>query len=187
MGLGTDEIQITGADADELAALRARGVDHGGSAIAPFVDREGGWPLRCCLTDSLPGDVVAIVAWCPFPWRGPYAEVGPVAIHADDCLGVVTDGVPHQFLPRRQLLRPYGHDRRIAYEDISIVEGDGSLPRVLADVVTRARIDFVLVRNVLAGCYSFTARALRSPSQTAALAGGQAASRHSGTHVADGP
>jgi len=146
MGLGTDEIQITGADADELAALRARGVDHGGSAIAPFVDREGGWPLRCCLTDSLPGDVVAIVAWCPFPWRGPYAEVGPVAIHADDCLGVVTDGVPHQFLPRRQLLRPYGHDRRIAYEDISIVEGDGSLPRVLADVVTRARIDFVLAQ-----------------------------------------
>jgi len=62
-----------------------------------------------------------------------------------------------RFLRRRQLLRPYGHDRSIAYEDVTIVEGDGSLPRVLADVLTRDHIDFVLVRNVLAGCYSFTA------------------------------
>jgi hypothetical protein len=166
MSLGTDEIQITGADANELTALRAGGVDHGGNPITPFVDREGGWPLRCCLTDSNPGDLVAIVAWCPFPWRGPYAEIGPVAIHANDCPGVATDGVPHQFLIRRQLLRPYGHDRSIAYEDVSIVEGDGSLPQVLADVLTRDYIDFVLVRNVLAGCYSFTARARRSPSRT---------------------
>jgi hypothetical protein len=166
MSLGTDEVLITGADADELTALRACGVDHGGNSITPLVDREGGWPLRCCLTDSKPGDVVAIVAWCPFPWRGPYAEVGPIAIHADHCPGVATDGVPHQFLLRRQLLRPYRRDRSIAYEDVSIVEGDGSLPQVLADVLTRAHIDFVLVRNVLAGCYSFTARAPRSPSGT---------------------
>jgi Protein of unknown function (DUF1203) len=164
VSLGTDEIQITGADADELTALRACGVDHGGNSVKPFVDRDGGWPLRCCLTDSIPGDVVAIVAWCPFPWRGPYAEVGPIVIHAHDCAGVAGDGVPHQFLHRRQLVRPYGHDHRIAYEDVSIVEGDGSLPQVLADVLNRDHIDFVLVRNVLAGCYSFTATARRTPS-----------------------
>jgi Protein of unknown function (DUF1203) len=99
----------------------------------------------------------------PFPWRGPYAEAGPVVIHGDHCPGVATDGVPQQFLHRRQLVRPYGQDRRIAYEDVSIVEGDGSLPEVLADVLNRDHIDFVLVRNVLAGCYSFTARARRSP------------------------
>ena len=164
MSLGTDDIQITGADADELATLRTRGVDHGGNTVRPFVDRDGGWPLRCCLTDSIAGDVVAIVAWCPFPWRGPYAEVGPIVIHAQDCPGVTGDGVPHQFLHRRQLVRPYGHDRRIAYEDVSIVEGDGSLSDVLAETLNREHIAFVLVRNVLAGCYSFTATARRTRS-----------------------
>jgi hypothetical protein len=55
-------------------------------------------------------------------------------------------------------VRPYGRDRRIAYDDVAIVEPDGSLPVVLSDVLARESVDFVLVRNVKAGCYGFTAR-----------------------------
>jgi hypothetical protein len=61
-------------------------------------------------------------------------------------------------LARRQLVRPYGRDRRIAYDRVVIVEPDASLPSVLAGVLADDGIDFALVRNVLAGCYSFTAR-----------------------------
>ena len=165
-------IEICGADPARLADLRRTGVDHGGNAVEPFVDRDGGWPLRCCLTDSLPGDVLAIVAWGPFEWRGPYAETGPIVVHADPCGGVAGDGVPPQFLTRRQLVRPYGTDRRIAYDDIVIVEPDGSLPDVLADVLSRDGIEVALVRNVLAGCYSFTARRRVPPSWSTSSASG---------------
>jgi hypothetical protein len=153
-----DDVEIRGADPAALAELRSSGVDHGGNPVEPFVDHEGGWPLRCCLQDSQPGDEVAIVAWSPFPWRGAFAEIGPVVVHTSDCGGPPSTGVPPQFLARPQVVRPYGRDRRIAYDDVVIVEPDGSLPAVLSDVLARESVDFVLVRNVKAGCYSFTAR-----------------------------
>lgn len=151
-------LDILGLDPAQLVELRASGIDHGGNQVEPFVDDRGGWSLRCCLRDSAPGDGLAVVAWSPFPWPGPYAEVGPIVIHTDDCGGPSAEGVPPQFLGRRQLVRPYGHDRRIAYDDITIVEADGTLPDVLRRVLERDWIDFALVRNVNAGCYSFTAR-----------------------------
>ena len=154
----TPTIRIDAIDPTELAALRASGVDHGGNPVEAFTDDEGGWPLRCCLTDSRPGDELAIVAWSPFPWRGPYAEVGPIVVHARDCGGAADGGVPAQFLTRRQHVRPYGHDRRIAYDLTGVVDGDGSLPDRLAALLARDEVDFVHVRNVGAGCYSFTAR-----------------------------
>jgi len=153
-----DHVEVISANPSQLAALRSTGTDHGGNPVEIFVDRDGGWPLRCCLTDSQIGDRIAIVAWSPFPWSGPYAEVGPIVIHAADCGGRQTKSVPAQFLNRRQLLRPYGHDERIAYDDIVIVEGDGSLPDALATLLSHDHIDFVLARNVQSGCWSFTAQ-----------------------------
>jgi hypothetical protein len=154
----TTAIRIEGLDPEALDELRSSGVDHQGNVVEPFVDSDGGWPLRCCLADSRPGDEIAIVAWSPFPWHGPYAEVGPIVIHAHDCSGSLGDAVPEQFLARQQLVRPYGHDRHIAYEHTVIVEPDHSLPQVLAGLLARDDIDFVHVRNVKSGCYSFTAR-----------------------------
>jgi hypothetical protein len=151
-------IEILGTDPEQLRQLRSSGIDHNGDPVETFTDSEGGWPLRCCLTDSAPGDELAIVAWSPFPWRGPFAETGPIVIHAGECGGTCATGVPAPFLARRQLVRPYGRDRRIAYDRVVIVEPDASLPSVLAGVLADDGIDFALVRNVLAGCYSFTAR-----------------------------
>jgi hypothetical protein len=154
----TTTLRIEAIDPEQLRSLRTSGVDHGGNPVEPFVDHDGGWPLRCCLADSVPGDEIAIVAWSPFPWRGAYAETGPIVVHAHECGGYRGAGVPAQFLTRRQHLRPYGHDHRIAYEHTAVVEGDGSLPDRLADLVARGDVDFVHVRNTSAGCYSFTAR-----------------------------
>jgi Protein of unknown function (DUF1203) len=158
------EIEVIGAEPVALAELRATGVDHAGNPVVPFVDREGGWPLRCCLTDSARGDELAIVAWSPFPWRGAYAEIGPIVVHAGDCGGTLGNQVPAQFLARAQVVRPYGTDHRIAYDKALLVEADGSLPAKLGDVLADGEIEFVHVRNVLSGCYSFTARRAACPS-----------------------
>lgn len=153
-----EAVEIFGADANRLDELRSTRRDHLGNLVQSFIDENGGWPLRCCLADSEAGDELAIVAWSPFPWSGAYAEVGPIVIHSRDCAGRSGNGVPTQFLSRRQLVRPYGRDRRIAYDRIVIVEADGSLPAVLADLLTDGHIEFAHVRNVLSGCYSFTAQ-----------------------------
>lgn len=140
-----------------LAAMRAAGVDHGGNPIEVIVDADGGWPLRCCLRDSRVGEEVAIVAWRPFEWSGAYAEMGPVVIHADECEGYDAGTVPPQFESRRQLIRPYTADHRIAYDHIRIVEEDESLADAIDGVLAQPEVHSALVRNVLAGCLSFAA------------------------------
>ena len=64
------ELRFTGLDPIVVRDTLAAGVDHAGNPIEPFVDEAGGWPLRCCLGDSEPGDEIAIVAWSPFGWTG---------------------------------------------------------------------------------------------------------------------
>ncbi len=149
----------SGIDPTELRAALDRGVDHGGNPIEPFVDDDGGWPLRCCLADSAPGDEIAIIAWSPFPWTGAYAERGPIVVHAGECAGShPTAELPTGFAERAMTLRPYGHDQRIAYHRVVHVGADESIEDAVAAVLTEADVDFVHGRNVTGGCYAFTAR-----------------------------
>lgn len=148
---------FSGIDVAELARVLASGTDHGGNPIEPFVDADGGWPLRCCLADSKPGDRIAIIAWAPMPWSGPYAEVGPVVAHADGCAGrTPTDRLPAEMDGRNMVLRPYGHDRRIAYHLVRQVVDGEPLSDHVADLLARDDVDFVHGRNVSGGCYAFT-------------------------------
>lgn len=153
-------IRYTGVATDELAEVLRSGVDHGGNPIEPFVDDVGGSgrPLRCCLTDSQVGDRIALIAWSPFPWQGPYAEVGPIFVHANPCDGAVTeDALPADLDDRAMVLRPYGHDRKIAYHRVQHLPVGGSLMAELAALLAEDDVDFVHGRNVTGGCFSFQA------------------------------
>ncbi len=157
-------IEIIGIEPRALADALATGVDHGGNPIEPFADPAGGWPLRCCLGDSRPGDEIAIIAWSPFPWRGPYAETGPVVVHARGCPGAeTTDRLPDRLDLAPMTLRPYGIDRRIAYDRVRHVPAGGSLMRHVRELLDDPDVELVHGRNVTGGCYSFQARLARRP------------------------
>ena len=152
-------VTYEGIDAAEYRRVIAAGVDHGGNDIVPFVDERGGWPLRCCLTDSAAGDGLAIIAWSPFPWQGAYTETGPIVVHANGCAGLApTTGLPRGFDAREITLRPYTPDRGIAYHRVQHVEpGDGLAARI-DELLDHDDVDFVHARNRTGGCYAFTAR-----------------------------
>lgn len=150
-------LHVTGIDTDDLAAAIAAGQDHAGNPIEPFIDDDGGWPLRCCLSDSQPGDEIAIIAWSPFPWKGAYAETGPVVVHTTRCPGAAAPALPQDFDARAMVLRPYGHDQRIAYHRVRHVQAGASLSAELQELLAEADVDFVHGRNVTGGCYAFTA------------------------------
>src|SRR3954452_24007357 len=57
--------------------------DHGNPLVAQTA--ETGLPLRCCLRLSTAGERVALISYQPSAVGGPYAEVGPVFIHVEDC------------------------------------------------------------------------------------------------------
>jgi Protein of unknown function (DUF1203) len=151
-------VRIVGLRQPALNVLWSTRHDHAGNAVESFTDEAGGWPLRCCLRDSRPGEELAVVAWSPFSWRGPYAEIGPVVLHFSPCDGPDReDEVPSQFRPRQQILRPYDHAQTIAYTHTRLVESGDDLEKAITELLAIGDIAFVQARNVLAGCYSFTA------------------------------
>lgn len=148
---------VRGTDPAQLEALRCNGIDHHGLPVEAFVDTAGDWPLRCCLDDSRPGELLAIVGWSPFPWNGAYRMSGPVVIHAERCPTRPTGVLPTAFEDRRQILRCYGRDHRQIYDLAVLVEPGDGLAAALDRIFDDPRVDLVQSFNVLAGCWSFSA------------------------------
>ena len=148
--------RVAALPAAELQRIRERGVDDFGNAVEPFTTTEAGAPLRCCLRDAEAGERIALIAYRPSPVPGPYAEVGPVFVHAEACEGYADeDRYPQGFRSRNQLLRAY--DERGRQVENVIVDG-AAAERGITALLERPDVAFLHSRNVLAGCYMFTVR-----------------------------
>lgn len=155
----SSDLAIRGIDLDELAVRLAEGIDCLGNPIDVFTDHDGGWPLRCCLDRSRPGDTIAIIAWSPFAWHGPYRETGPIVVHAADCAGAPSAEVLPEMIERGPMtLRPYGRDQMIAYAAVRHVPAGEALRPHVEELLCDEDIDFVHGRNVTGGCWAFEAR-----------------------------
>jgi Protein of unknown function (DUF1203) len=150
--------EIRALPQDRVDAIRGAGVDEFGNKVEVTTVSEGGAPLRCCLREATPGERVALIAWCPFGQPGPYAEVGPVFIHADRCAGYPDGGgYPLGYRDRPQIFRSYGHDGRIV--DAEIVGGaEAETDEAIGRLLARPEVAFVHSRNVTYGCYMFEIR-----------------------------
>ncbi|MEV5478338.1 MULTISPECIES: DUF1203 domain-containing protein [unclassified Streptomyces] len=134
--------------------------DDAGRPMDPFVDEEGGAPLRCCLRRSTPGERIALVSYAPLRrWAGEtgvdpgaYDEQGPVFLHADPCEGPDLDGYP--FTGAHRTVRRYGRDGRILGG--RLVE-DGVGPAV-EEAFADPDVALVHVRAVEYGCFLYEVR-----------------------------
>jgi len=148
-----------GIQPTDLREVLASGVDQGGNPIQPFIDADGGWPMRCCLADSLPGDEVAIIAWSPFRWQGPYRETGPIVVHTNGCSSAwQAAALPEEFDQRPMILRPYGAEHSILYELVSPISAGSGLNAAVGALLERPEVAEVYGRNVRGGCFAFVAR-----------------------------
>jgi hypothetical protein len=141
---------------DYLDRIRAAGQDDFGNPIEITIDEDGGSPLRCCLQPAAPGTRIALIAYCPSARPGPYAETGPVFIHADACPGYATPGqYPEGYRTWRPMIfRPYHDDGRMAYPALAKVradEAEEAIARIFAD----PSIEVIHARNIYAGCFMF--------------------------------
>lgn len=149
----TTSLRVSALPAADLDRIRAAGVDDFGNELVITVTQDqGGMPLRCCLREATVGEQVALLAWRPAGVPGPYAEVGPVFVHAQSCPGWTGDGYPEGLRHRQQLLRAY--DGQGCAVDNEIVEG-ADAETALSRLLDRADVAYVHSRNVLAGCYLF--------------------------------
>ncbi len=111
-------------------------------------------PCRHCLTDIKAGEPYLILAHRPFPTAQPYAEQGPIFLHAESCQRHPdSEAAPRMFLEREAyLIRGYGADDRIVYGTGKIVA-----PAVMAEAARKAfgdpRVSYVHVRSASNNCY----------------------------------
>ena len=152
--------RVAALPAGELERIRARGVDDFGNALEPETVTAGGAPLRCCLRDAEPGERIVLIAYRPATIAGPYAEVGPVFVHAQACGGYADeDRYPEGFRARNQLLRAY--DERGRQVENVVVDGPAA-DRAITDLLGRPDVAYLHSRNVLAGCYMFAVHPLEA-------------------------
>jgi Protein of unknown function (DUF1203) len=147
---------------DQVTAKRLRILDDAGRPPRVSVDVEGGAPLRCCLSFSAPGEQIALAAYEPLRgWAedtgadpGPYAERGPVFIHAGDCPG--WDGSAPYPRAARRVFRAYdGHGNILGGR---LAERGESHPDVLAEMFGDPDVALVHMRALEFGCFFYEAR-----------------------------
>lgn len=139
---------------DLAAAMRAGTPDANGQPPERHISDGSGLPCRHCLNDIAAGEAYLLFAHRPFSAVQPYAELGPVFIHANPCPAFsAADTLPPVFQVRdAMLIRGYdAHDR--------IVEGTGrmvptqDMTREADLTLADKKIAYVHVRSARNNCF----------------------------------
>ena len=78
-------IRFVAMPTEEARALQSGGPDAHGQIPERKISDGNGVPCRHCLTRVAKGEPYLVLAYRPFPDDQPYAETGPIFIHADAC------------------------------------------------------------------------------------------------------
>jgi hypothetical protein len=151
------------------ALKELRDADDAGRRCVPFVEEEGGSPLRCCLRGSVPGERIALVSYAPLRrWAaeagaepGAYDEQGPVFIHADDCGGPgPMDGYPFDRPGALRTVRRYNvRGKIVGGRFLEIPEpADEGFDRAFTEAFADPEVALVHVRALEYGCFQFEVR-----------------------------
>lgn len=141
---------ITAISSDLAKRVRETLLDDFGNTLE--VQGAGSVPCRHCLRLTVPGEHVILFAYKPFTFSGPYAEVGPVFIHAQECGHYLEAAFPRDFRERVLTMRGYNGDHRIESAELSAAGApEASISRLFAN----DRVRFIHVRNPAWGCYDF--------------------------------
>lgn len=147
-------IRIIALETGLVKSLQNGGLDANGHKPERHVCQGGMMPCRHCLTDIKAGEPYLILAHRPFPKAQPYAEQGPIFLHADPCQRHPdSEDVPALFLERKDyLIRGYGADDRIVYGTGKIV-APTAMAEAAGEMLGDARVAYIHVRSASNNCY----------------------------------
>ncbi len=116
------------------------------------VDSPTGYPCRHCLRWAEPGERVILFPYASVPPDRPYAESGPIFVHAEQCAPyAATDEYPTDFRSHR-VLRSYNSTNDMID---AVVLGENDPEKVIAELFENPATEFLQARSVTHGCYTF--------------------------------
>jgi Protein of unknown function (DUF1203) len=148
------EIRFVAIATEVVDAYRGGSTDAYGRIPEQRTSDGSGLPCRHCLGDIDAGEDYLILAHRPFSELQPYAETGPIFLHADACeRHPETAEPPEAFLQRPQmLLRGYDAGERIVYGTGTIAPTD-RLASVASAIMDHPDVGFVHIRSATNNCF----------------------------------
>lgn len=139
---------------DEARAFQAGAPDAYGMRPERRTSDGDGVPCRHCLQSVRAGEDYLVLAYRPFPKLQPYAETGPIFLHAKECeRAPETDVIPEMFRATPDyILRGYGHDDRIVYGTGAVTSTHMICNRA-HELLERDDIAYVHMRSARNNCY----------------------------------
>lgn len=137
-----------------VRALQAGGPDAYGMAPERKISDGDGVPCRHCLKNVEAGDAYLVLAYRPFSELQPYAETGPIFLHAEECERAVdSNALPDLFgKTPAYIVRGYSADDRIVYGTGSVVPTD-EIPARAELLMSRPEIAYLHMRSAKNNCY----------------------------------
>jgi hypothetical protein len=146
-------IQFKALPTQEVRALQFGGPDAYGHTPERKISDGDGIPCRHCLKNIAAGDVYLVLAYRPFPDLQPYAETGPIFLHAAECeRAAETEQLPEVLESPDYIVRGYDGDNRIVYGSGGVILTSAITARA-ETLLERDDIAYVHVRSARNNCY----------------------------------
>lgn len=154
--LETHVVNFISLDTKIVRSLQNGGLDANGQAPEITVSDGAGNPCRHCLENIDEGEEILILAYRPFAAVQPYAELGPIFLHAKECAAYMrsTDEEKPTVLKTSSdyLLRGYDENERIVYGTGCITPNEEITSKAEA-LFDNEKVKFIHVRSASNNCY----------------------------------
>ena len=154
-------IQFVAMPTELMLAYQAGAADANGQPPERYDASPGQLPCRHCMKMIEQGEPYLALAYRPFPSLQPYAEVGPIFLHADGCerggdAATPTNSeqveIPHFLDSPSYIVRGYTAKDRIYYGSGGVVPTD-QIPTRASELFANDKIAYIHVRSVSNNCY----------------------------------
>jgi len=136
-----------------VTALQAGSPDANGQTPERALSDGGGVPCRHCLGMVEADAAYLILAHRPFTTVQPYAECGPIFLHAAACKRYAeTDELPPMFDSAQYILRGYNTAERIIYGTGQIVPTT-QICQHAQELLERADVAYIHIRSATNNCF----------------------------------
>jgi hypothetical protein len=141
------QLSVRGVSTDEVHAIRRGAPDANGQPALRRTAEGVANPCRHCLGLIAEGDPKLVLAYRPFDALQPYAETGPIFLHADACERYDSEALPGWFaFLDPAIVRGYGEDHWIRYDTGHVVPGT-ELTVACEAILRDATIAYVHIRS----------------------------------------
>ncbi len=136
-----------------VRAVQSGSLDANGRPPEVAICTEHGYPCRHCLEHIKKGEPYLTLSWRPFSTLQPYAETGPIFLHAESCPAYADSArLPSIFSSGTYLIRAYNREQRILYGTGKVIATD-NIEEEAERLFQDDSVSFIDLRSASNNCF----------------------------------